>query len=143
MGIFSELMNQPSTSVATPSLPDASKTAAEVVSGVSEPKPKQNTPNASNIARQQTSKLDSNNASKLSVEYILRQKPLETQGVRFPSELVELMEDVINDIRKKYKQRLNKQEICVTAVSDLLVEYQEKGESSSLYKYLLKSLLAR
>lgn len=71
------------------------------------------------------------------IQQYLNEKATQGFTFRYPPQLLEELEDVIYEIRKKHHQKLPKNMIAVLALAFVMKDYVENGEDSILYRALL------
>ena len=71
------------------------------------------------------------------IQQYLNEKATQGFTFRYPPQLLEELEDVIYEVRKKHRQKLPKNTIAVLALAFVMKDYVENGEDSILYRALL------
>ena len=56
---------------------------------------------------------------------------------RYPSDLLEELENVIDHVRRKFKNKLKKNDILILALANLLIDYKKNEEKSVLHRVLI------
>ena len=68
----------------------------------------------------------------------LQEKPTLACTFRYPPDLVEAIEDMLHEVKKKYRVKLTKNTIGVTAIVCLLADYENAGDDSMLHRLLIE-----
>ena len=69
---------------------------------------------------------------------VLNQRATWSYSFRYPPELLEKLEEVLDQIKERYKTKLPKNQAGVAALAFLLRDFEINGEDSLLYKLLVK-----
>ncbi len=73
------------------------------------------------------------------MQSVLAQRATWAFSFRYPPELLEKLETMLDQIKEKYKTKLAKNTVAVTAMAFLLKDFETNGEESILYKELVKT----
>jgi hypothetical protein len=57
---------------------------------------------------------------------------------RYPQSVVDLLEDVVNDVWQRHRKKVTKTSVIVAAIASLVWDFEENGETSTLYRALVK-----
>ena len=69
---------------------------------------------------------------------LLNEKATKAATFRYPLELLEKLEDALHTARKGYRHKLTKNEVAVTALLFLLLDFETYGRESVLYQVLIE-----
>lgn len=134
MGLYTDLITK-----------DEKKTTAQqqakpVISSAPKTRTRKNTTSkhtskqTSTHVRKQTSKHVTMRAY---LEKLLTERASHSFTFRYPPDLLEELEDVVYEIKKKHRKRLPKNVVAVLALAYILKDYVENGDESVFYKILI------
>ena len=113
-------------------------------SPTTEPVVKKVEPNVNKLTSKQVNKITSKHDNKLtstqvnSLTSYLNSKATKLGGFRSPVSLLEFLDDTMYKIKKNHKIRVTKNSIIVLALAKILIDYEENGVKSHLYKELIE-----